>query len=110
MNKNIVTHVGSCHCKEVQFEAIGEENIEIIICSCSICSINNYKHYNISSICIFKNDKEIISRTTKWNAVTVLEKTNEEREKEQEKSTLRFYAEYQIISDEEESWLGVYCL
>ena len=32
MNKNIVTHIGSCHCKEVQFEAIGEENIEIIIC------------------------------------------------------------------------------
>ena len=45
MNKNIVTHVGSCHCKAVKFEAIGEENIEIIICSCSICSINNYKHY-----------------------------------------------------------------
>ena len=45
MNNNIVTHVGSCHCNEVQFEATGEENIEVIICSCSICSINNYKHY-----------------------------------------------------------------
>ena len=45
MNKNMVTHLGSCHCKQIQFEVIGEENIEVLDCSCSICSILNYKHY-----------------------------------------------------------------
>lgn len=45
MNKNMVTHLGSCHCKQIQFEVIGEDNIKVLDCSCSICSIINYKHY-----------------------------------------------------------------
>ena len=47
MIKNIITHTGSCHCKQIQFEAIGEDRIEVLNCSCSICSITNYKHYVI---------------------------------------------------------------
>jgi len=49
MLKNIVTHKGGCHCKEVKFEAIGEENIKVLDCNCSICSITQYKHYIIPS-------------------------------------------------------------
>ena len=48
MTKNIVTHKGGCHCKEIQFEAIGEDSIQILNCNCSICSITGYKHYIIS--------------------------------------------------------------
>ncbi len=47
MTKNIVTHKGGCHCKEIQFEATGEENIKILNCNCSICSMTLYKHYII---------------------------------------------------------------
>ena len=47
MTKRIVTHNGSCHCKQIQFKAIGSDNIEVLNCSCSICSITNYKHYLI---------------------------------------------------------------
>ena len=49
MNKNMVTHLGSCHCKQIQFEVLGEENIPVLNCSCSICSIVNYKHYIVSN-------------------------------------------------------------
>jgi len=45
MSKNMVTHLGGCHCKQIQFEVLGEENIQILNCTCSICSIVNYKHY-----------------------------------------------------------------
>ena len=48
MTKNIITHYGNCHCKQIQFKAIGTENIEVLNCSCSICSMTNYKHYIIS--------------------------------------------------------------
>jgi len=48
MNKNMVTHLGSCHCKQIQFEVKGEDNIKVLDCSCSICSIINYKHYVVS--------------------------------------------------------------
>ena len=48
MNKNMVTHLGSCHCKQIQFEVLGEDNITVLNCSCSICSIINYKHYVVS--------------------------------------------------------------
>ena len=45
MNKNMITHLGSCHCKQIQFEVMGKNNIQVLDCSCSICSIINYKHY-----------------------------------------------------------------
>ena len=41
----MVTHLGSCHCKQIQFEVTGKNNIQVLDCSCSICSIVNYKHY-----------------------------------------------------------------
>ena len=41
----MVTHLGSCHCKQIKFEVLGEKNIKVLDCSCSICSILNYKHY-----------------------------------------------------------------
>ena len=41
----MITHLGSCHCKQIQFEVIGKNNIQVLDCSCSICSIVNYKHY-----------------------------------------------------------------
>ena len=41
----MITHLGSCHCKQIQFEVIGKNNIQVLDCSCSICSILNYKHY-----------------------------------------------------------------
>ena len=41
----MVTHLGSCHCKQIQFEVLGEKNIKVLYCTCSICSILNYKHY-----------------------------------------------------------------
>ena len=41
----MITHLGSCHCKQIQFEVTGKNNIQVLDCSCSICSIVNYKHY-----------------------------------------------------------------
>ncbi|MFL2683029.1 MAG: GFA family protein [Alphaproteobacteria bacterium] len=41
----MIKHLGSCHCKQIQFEVIGKNNIQVLDCSCSICSILNYKHY-----------------------------------------------------------------
>ena len=41
----MIKHLGSCHCKQIKFEVIGKNNIQVLDCSCSICSILNYKHY-----------------------------------------------------------------
>ena len=46
--KNIVTHKGGCHCKEIEFEVTGEKDIKVLNCNCSICSMTQYKHYIIS--------------------------------------------------------------
>ena len=69
MNKNMVTHLGSCHCKQIQFEVIGEENIEVLDCSCSICSILNYKHYIVdkSQFKLLKGKKYLSTYTFNTN-------------------------------------------
>ena len=69
MNKNIVTHLGSCHCKQIRFEVIGEKNIKVLDCSCSICSILNYKHYivNKSQFKLLKGKKYLSTYTFNTN-------------------------------------------
>ena len=69
MNKNIVTHLGSCHCKQIQFEVIGEDNIKVLDCSCSICSIINYKHYIVdkSQFKLLKGKKYLSTYTFNTN-------------------------------------------
>ena len=69
MNKNMVTHLGSCHCKQIQFEVIGEKNIKVLDCSCSICSILNYKHYivNKSQFKLLKGKKYLSTYTFNTN-------------------------------------------
>lgn len=61
----MVTHLGGCHCKQIQFEVLGEENIQILNCTCSICSIVNYKHYivNKSKFKLIKG-KDLLSNYT----------------------------------------------
>ena len=69
MNKNIVTHLGSCHCKQIQFKVIGEKNIKVLDCSCSICSILNYKHYIVdkSQFKLLKGKKYLSTYTFNTN-------------------------------------------
>ena len=69
MNKNMVTHLGSCHCKQIQFEVIGEDNIKVLDCSCSICSIINYKHYIVdkSQFKLLKGKKYLSTYTFNTN-------------------------------------------
>ena len=74
MNKNMVTHLGSCHCKQIQFEVIGEDNIKVLDCSCSICSIINYKHYIVdkSQFKLLKGKKYLSTYTFNTNVATHL--------------------------------------
>ena len=69
MNKNMVTHLGSCHCNQIQFEVIGEKNIKVLDCSCSICSILNYKHYIVdkSQFKLLKGKKYLSTYTFNTN-------------------------------------------
>ena len=69
MNKNMVTHLGSCHCKQIQFEVLGEKNIKVLDCSCSICSILNYKHYIVdkSQFKLLKGKKYLSTYTFNTN-------------------------------------------
>ena len=65
----MVTHLGSCHCKQIQFEVKGEDNIKVLDCSCSICSILNYKHYIIdkSQFKLLKGKKYLSTYTFNTN-------------------------------------------
>ena len=69
MNKNMVTHLGSCHCNQIQFEVIGEKNIKVLDCSCTICSILNYKHYIVdkSQFKLLKGKKYLSTYTFNTN-------------------------------------------
>ena len=69
MNKNMVTHLGSCHCKQIQFEVLGEKNIKVLDCTCSICSILNYKHYIVdkSQFKLLKGKKYLSTYTFNTN-------------------------------------------
>ena len=69
MNKNMVTHLGSCHCKQIKFEVLGEKNIKVLDCSCSICSILNYKHYIVdkSQFKLLKGKKYLSTYTFNTN-------------------------------------------
>ena len=66
----MVTHLGSCHCKQIQFEVLGEKNIKVLDCSCSICSILNYKHYIVdkSQFKLLKGKKYLSTYTFNTNA------------------------------------------
>ena len=65
----MVTHLGSCHCKQIQFEVLGEKNIKVLYCTCSICSILNYKHYivNKSQFKLLKGKKYLSTYTFNTN-------------------------------------------
>ena len=65
----MVTHLGSCHCKQIQFEVKGEKNIKVLDCSCSICSILNYKHYIVdkSQFKLLKGKKYLSTYTFNTN-------------------------------------------
>ena len=69
MNKNMGTHLGSGHCKQIQFEVLGEKNIKVLDCSCSICSILNYKHYIVdkSQFKLLKGKKYLSTYTFNTN-------------------------------------------
>ena len=65
----MVTHLGSCHCKQIQFEVKGKKNIKVLDCSCSICSILNYKHYIVdkSQFKLVKGKKYLSTYTFNTN-------------------------------------------
>ena len=65
----MVSHLGSCHCKQIQFEVLGEKNIKVLDCSCSICSILNYKHYIVdkSQFKLLKGKKYLSTYTFNTN-------------------------------------------
>lgn len=65
----MVTHLGNCHCKQIQFEVIGEKNIKVLDCSCSICSILNYKHYIVdkSQFKLLKGKRHLSTYTFNTN-------------------------------------------
>ena len=65
----MVTHLGSCHCKQIKFEVLGEKNIKVLDCTCSICSILNYKHYIVdkSQFKLLKGKKYLSTYTFNTN-------------------------------------------
>lgn len=44
----MVVHKASCHCKQVQIEINAPEELELIECNCSICSIKGIIHLIVS--------------------------------------------------------------
>jgi hypothetical protein len=43
-NHQLVTHSGGCHCGRVRFEVEAPAELEVQLCSCSICSMTAYLH------------------------------------------------------------------
>lgn len=39
-----VTHTGGCHCGTVQFEVKARQNIDVLSCTCSMCSMTGFLH------------------------------------------------------------------
>ncbi len=43
-DKNLTRHLGSCHCEAVKFEFLGDDNLHILECNCSVCRRTKFKH------------------------------------------------------------------
>jgi hypothetical protein len=37
-------HKGGCHCGAVRFEVLAPDEVELVACNCSICSMTGYQH------------------------------------------------------------------
>ena len=40
----MITHIGGCHCGQVRFEVVAPPKLEVLECSCSMCSKAGYLH------------------------------------------------------------------
>ncbi len=44
-NSDLVLYKGGCHCKKIRFEVIGEKNLKVFKCNCSVCSMKQNHHF-----------------------------------------------------------------
>ena len=41
---NMITKTGGCHCKAVRYEVQVPNEVELVACNCSLCSMTGYLH------------------------------------------------------------------
>lgn len=59
----MITHRGGCHCGCVQFEVMAPEELKVILCNCSICSMTAYLHLLVP--------QSQFSLLTGWEAIQI---------------------------------------
>jgi hypothetical protein len=49
MNEPLVTHRGGCHCGAVRFEVDAPAALEVVDCTCSICTMTGFRHLIVAA-------------------------------------------------------------
>ena len=58
-------HKGGCHCGAVRFEVLAPDEVELVACNCSICSMTGYQH-----LIVTKEQFRLLSGKTKLTNYT----------------------------------------
>ena len=58
-------HKGGCHCGAVRYEVLAPNEVELVACNCSICSMTGYQHLIVS-----KDQFKLLSGKTKLTNYT----------------------------------------
>jgi hypothetical protein len=58
-------HKGGCHCGGVCFEVLAPDEVELVACNCSICSMTGYQH-----LIVTKAQFKLLSGKTKLSNYT----------------------------------------
>ena len=56
---------GGCHCGAVRYEVLAPDEVELVACNCSICSMTGYQHLIVS-----KKEFRLLSGKTKLTTYT----------------------------------------
>ena len=56
---------GGCHCGAVRFEVLAPDEVELVACNCSICSMTGYQH-----LIVTKAQFKLVSGKTKLTTYT----------------------------------------
>ena len=58
-------HKGGCHCGAVRFEVLAPDEVELVACNCSICSMTGFQH-----LIVTKAQFKLLSGKTKLTNYT----------------------------------------
>eukprot|EP01084_Bolivina_argentea_P265975 450986_1 len=72
--KQLVTHYGSCHCGNVQWEFDGPQVLTAIYCNCSICLVNGNYHFIVPKEQFRLLSKPSLVSTYSYNSKTAVHK------------------------------------